>query len=94
MSIPNIPGYTTADGGTALSAVWSPPTGGYPLTLWPARRLDGIDSSPSGWVVVEEQFFTPSEHGGRGCVPVEAGSEGDALTDTTWIGRDLGDFSV
>ena len=25
---------------------------------------------------------------------VEAGSEGDALTDTTWIGRDLGDFSV
>ncbi|MBB1500013.1 hypothetical protein H5397_00955 [Propioniciclava sp. MC1683] len=94
MSIPYIPGYTTADGGTSLSAMWSPPTGGYPPTLWPARRLDDIDSSPSGWVVVEEHFFTPSEHGGRGCVLIEAGREEDALTDTTWIGRDLGGFSV
>ena len=83
MSIPYIPGYTTADGGTSLSAMWSPPTGGYPPTLWPARRLDDIDSSPSGWVVVEEHFFTPSEHGGRGCVLIEAGRKEDALTDTT-----------
>jgi len=94
MSIPQIPGYTIGDGGTSLTTMWSRPVGGYPAALWPSDRLNGIDSSPSGWVVVEEHFFTPSEHGGRGCVLVDAGTEEDALRDTTWIGRELGGFSV
>lgn len=79
VSIPQIPGYTIGDGGTSLTTMWSRPVGGYPAALWPSDRLKGIDSSPSGWVVVEERLFTPSEHGGRGCVLVDAGSEEDAL---------------
>lgn len=94
VSLPQIPGYTTADGDTSLSIIWSRPAGHYPTALWPGHRLNDIDSNPSGWVVVEEHFFTPNEHGGRGCVLVEVGSEGNALSDTTWIGRELGKFSV
>lgn len=93
MSIPQIPGYTASDRGTSLSSQWSRP-GGFPDALWPARRLHDIDSSPSGWVVVEEHFSTPDGHGGRGCVLIQAGNEDAALRDTTWIGGDLGGFSV
>lgn len=94
MSIPQIPGYMTGEGATNLSTIWSRPVGNYPLALWPSDRLTDIDSNPSGWVVVEEHFFNSNEHGGRGCVLVKAGNEEDALSDTTWIGRDLGGFSV
>jgi hypothetical protein len=58
------------------------------------ERLKEIDSNPSGWVVVEEHFYTPDEHGGRSCVLVEASRESEALIDTTWIGLGLGEFSV
>lgn len=94
VSIPQIPGYTPGDSGTGLSTTWDRPVGGYPAALWPVDRLNAIDSNPSGWVVVEEHFHTQDEHGGRGCVLVEAGSDEDALADTTWIGRELGGFSV
>lgn len=94
MSIPQIPGYTPGDGGTNLSTTWGRPVGGYPAALWPGDRLNDIDLNPSGWVVVEEHFYTQNEHGGRGCVLVEAGSDEAALGDTTWIGRELGGFSI
>jgi len=94
VSIPQIPGYTPGDGGTSLSTTWGRPVGGYPAALWPGDRLNDIDSNPSGWVVVEEHFYTQNEHGGRGCVLVKAGSDEAALGDTTWIGRELGGFST
>ncbi|SLI61901.1 Uncharacterised protein [Mycobacteroides abscessus subsp. bolletii] len=93
MSIPQIPGYTKRTGETRLSAVWNRPDGSYPDVLWPINHLGNIDSNPSGWVTVEEHFFTPEQHGGRGCVLVRVGDEAQALRDTTWIGRDLGKFS-
>ena len=92
--IPQIPGYSGGDQNTNLSSLWDRPAGGFPEALWPTPRLADIDPSPNGWLVVEEHFFAPEEHGGRGCVFVAAGSEEAALEDTTWVGRELGDFSV
>lgn len=93
MSFPRIPGYTSSTG-TRLSTIWNRPAGDYPAALWPHARLADIDANPSGWLVVEEHVSAPHGRGGRGCVLVEAGNEAVALTDTVWIGRDLGDFGV
>lgn len=80
--------------GANLSTLWSRPPGEYPTSLWPIDRLGEIEPNPVGWIVVDEHFFTPAEHGSRGCVLVDAGNEATALEDTTWIGRGLGEFSV
>jgi hypothetical protein len=92
--MPQIPGYTTGDSESSLATLWARPAGDLPTALWPGRRLLDVDSSPTGWAVVVEHFFTPDEHGGRGCVLVEAGNERAALDETAWIGRELGDFGV
>ena len=52
VSVPQIPGYTASGDGSNLLSLWSQPVGAYPEALWPRRRLNDIDSSPSGWVAV------------------------------------------
>jgi hypothetical protein len=94
VSVPQIPGYTASRGETNLLSLWGQPEGAYPKALWPRRHLNDIDPNPSGWVTVDEHFFTKDEHGGRGCVLVDVGSEDAALRDTSWTGRDLGEFNV
>ncbi|MDM3973782.1 hypothetical protein QRB36_06345 [Mycobacterium marseillense] len=94
VSFPRIPGFTTGGSATNLFGLWDRPVGDYPAVLWPRGRLTDIESSPSGWVTVEEHFHTPYEHGGRGCVLVDRDCHSDALRGTSWLGRDLGTFSV
>jgi hypothetical protein len=94
VSVPQIPGYTATGDETNLFSLWKQPAGAYPEALWPRRRLIDIESNPSGWVTVEEHFFAPHEHGGRGCVLVDFGRHDGALRDTSWLGHDLGKFSV
>jgi hypothetical protein len=95
VSFPRIPGFTAAgDDGFNLSNAWDRPEGVYPEALWPRQRLGEIESNPSGWVTLEQHFFTQQEHGGRGCVLIDVSDHVNALRDTSWLGRDLGEFCV
>ncbi|WP_345207812.1 hypothetical protein [Fodinibacter luteus] len=94
MSIPVIPGYTAGPERTNLATSWKRPPGEYPEQLWPQDYLVGIDPDPSSWLVVEENAHGVANQCGRGCVLIHQGREDSALADTTWVGRDLGDFGV
>jgi hypothetical protein len=93
VSVPQIPGFT-ASTDTNLLSLWQQPAGAYPSALWPRRRLIDIESNPSGWVTLEEYFFAEEEHGGRGCVVIDLDCNDRALSDTSWLARDLGSFTV
>lgn len=94
MSIPNIPGHLGHRDELSLDDVWRKSADGFPVELWPSRILKQISRNPTSWITVEENFFTPEEHGGAGCVLVRTDQLAAALSDTTWIGRELGDFGV
>lgn len=94
MSIPVIPGYTNGPDGIRLLDLWPRPEGCYPDELWPIDVLESVTPEPTGWLTVCEHFFTEERHGGRGCVLVAPEHGKAALGDTSWIGRDLGGFSV
>lgn len=92
--MPSIPGYLEPPRRGTLADLWPRPAGGYPDELWLADDLRSVAESPSGWLVVEEHFFTDAKHGGRGCVLVHVQQSATALGETTWIGRDLGNVGV
>src|SRR5690554_4548623 len=92
--MPKIPGYIGPVSAGSLAEIWQEPSGPIPKQLWPARRLNQILRNPTSWVTIEENFYTPEEHGGAGCVLVPASQVDAALRNTTWIGSDLGDFGV
>lgn len=94
VSIPVIPGYTNGPAGTRLFDLWPRPEGDFPDELWPVDVLESVTPEPTGWLTVCEHFFTGDRHGGRGCVLVTPEHGEAALGDTSWIGRDLGGFSV
>ena len=93
MSMPFIPGYTQPPT-PSLADLWSEPNG-VPSGLWPAEHLREASPNPSGWLTVEEHFYTEAEHGGCGCVLVVANDSDVALSGrTSWIGRDLGNVGI
>jgi hypothetical protein len=94
MSIPSIPGYLEPPQGGTLADLWPRPAGNFPDELWPADDLRRVSRSPSGWLIIEEHFFTDAKHGGTGCVLVKPEESAAALKETTWIGRDLGEVGI
>jgi hypothetical protein len=94
VSIPVIPGYIDGPTGTRLLDLWQRPDGDFPDELWPVDVLETVTPDPTGWLIVCEHYFTEDSHGGRGCVLVAPEHRGDALASTSWIGHDLGQFSV
>jgi hypothetical protein len=94
MSMPSIPGFIERPGTVTLANLWPRPAGDFPDELWPLGDLATVTSKLTGWLTVDEHFFTDGKHGGVGCVLVDPGRSEDALTDTTWIGRDLGNVSI
>lgn len=92
--MPVIPGYTDTPRETRLVDLWQRPEGDFPSELWPIDLLETVTPNPTGWLTVCEHFFTKEQHGGRGCVLVADQQGHLVLGDTSWIGRDLGDFSV
>lgn len=94
MSIPVIPGYIDGPTPTRLLDLWQRPVGEYPDELWPTTVLGAVTPDPTGWLTVCEHYTTPTGHGGQGCVLVVPDDGAAALTDTGWLGHDLGNFSV
>ncbi len=94
MSTPSIPGFTEPPLTATLADLWERPSQPFPDPLWPIKELRRITRDPTGWLRVVEHFFTEEMHGGRGCVLVPSDGAGDALTETTWIGRDLGQVGI
>lgn len=90
MSTPSIPGYTEPPSRDTLADLWAKPAGSFPKELWPASDLRSVSPDPSGWLIIEEHYFTEKKHGGRGCVLVCPEDTAAALHRTDWIGRDLG----
>lgn len=89
-----IPGYIEGPAGIRLLGLWPRPDGDFPDELWPMDVLESVTPDPTAWLTVCEHFFTEDSHGGRGCVLVAPEHGRDALAGTSWIGRDLGGFSV
>lgn len=94
MSIPIIPGYIDGPQPARLADLWARPDGDFPDELWPLEVLGSVMPEPTGWLTVCEHFFTDYAHGGRGCVLVTQEHGQQAVADTTWIGRELGQFGV
>jgi hypothetical protein len=94
MSMPSIPGYIGRPKRDTLADLWQRPAGDYPSELWLEDDLRTVTANPTGWLVVEEHFFTDAKHGGRGCVLIDSEQAAAALESTTWLGRDLGKFGV
>jgi hypothetical protein len=94
MSVPLIPGYIERPEGATLADLWRRPAGDFPDELWPVDDLRTVSDGPSGWLVIEERFFTEAKHGWTGCVLVHADQSAAALKETTWIGRDLGKVGI
>ncbi|MGH3871310.1 MAG: hypothetical protein ACRDSR_07310 [Pseudonocardiaceae bacterium] len=94
MSTPSIPGYIERPKRDTLADLWQRPIGDYPSELWLEGDLRTITANPTGWLVIEEHFFTDAKHGGRGCVLINSEQAAAALEKTTWLGRDLGKFGV
>lgn len=94
MSIPRIPGFTGRREDGTLGDLWASPDGDFPEELWPGDVLASISSRPTGWLVVEEHFFTKERHGGTGCVLCAPRDADAALEHDSWIGRDLGEVGV
>lgn len=92
--MPSIPGYLEPPRTDTLADLWPKPAGDYPAALWPLGDLHAVTRNPSGWLVVEEHYFTESKHGGRGCVLVDAEQASEALETTALAGRDLGKVSI
>lgn len=91
MSVPIIPGFGDRPSPVRLSEQWAAPTSDYPTDLWPKGQLASIDPNPTGWLTVSQHYYSEESHGGTGCVLVQTDSEAEAIADTTWIGRDLGE---
>jgi hypothetical protein len=53
-----------------------------------------VSNNPSGWLTIEEHFFTDAKHGGTGCILVRPEQSISALQETSWIGQELGTASV
>lgn len=94
MSIPSIPGFLESTSDTSLADLWSRPEGNFPSSLWPQESLVTISPDPSGWLEIESHTFTSAKHGGRSCILVTPSNAADALSGTSWIGRDLGNVGV
>jgi hypothetical protein len=94
MSVPRIPGFTTELPQGRLIELWSAPDGDYPAELWPSKYLGMVNPNPTDWLLVSHEFRSPAEQGGTGCVLVEPAHELEAIADTSWIGRDLGESWV
>lgn len=95
MSTPIVPGYIEPTGPESLLDLWPAPSGGYPDELWPTEILRSVVPEPTGWLTVCEHYFTPEEHGGRGCVLTAPGDVPTVLrAGPGWVGRGLGTFSV
>jgi hypothetical protein len=94
MSIPVIPGYIEGPKSDRLSELWARPDGAFPDDLWPVEILESVTPEPTGWLTVCEHFFTEEAHGGRGCVLVASDHRNEAIADTSWIGRGLGEFGT
>jgi hypothetical protein len=92
--MPSIPGYIGPSTGSTLADLWQTPAGNFPIELWPIDDLRRVSSSPTGWLVVEEHYFTAEKHGGTGCVLIKPEQATVALNDTTWVGQDLGNVSI
>jgi hypothetical protein len=92
--MPMIPGYTDGPRGDTLADFWQRPAGDYPSELWLDDDMRTVTPNPTGWLVIEEHFFTEGKHGGRGCVLVGSDQAAAALDSTSWLGRDLGKFGV
>jgi hypothetical protein len=94
MSIPRIPGFT--DEGPSLDKLWTKPAGKYPEQLWPKSTLREIRPHPTGWIIVaksqRESTIDPGE--GVRSVLVDPDSLADALSEDSWVGSDLGSFSI
>lgn len=89
-----IPGYIHDTFTNTLADDWPKPAAELPARLWPAQALYSISPDPMGWLTVEEQYFTPNEQGGKGCVLISPENHASALQDTSWIGRTLGNVGV
>jgi hypothetical protein len=94
MSVPSIPGFIERPRAVTLADLWPRPAGDFPDELWPLGDLGTVTNGPIGWLTVEEHFFTDGKHGGAGCVLVDSGRSEEALTETAWIGRDVGNVSI
>jgi hypothetical protein len=94
MSRPSIPGYLEPPQRGTLAELWPRPSGAFPDELWPVENLRMVSKNPSGWLTVEEHFFTKAKHGGTGCVLIKPEQSDAALRDTSWIDPDLGKVSV
>jgi hypothetical protein len=94
VSTPIVPGYLDELPPTRLVDLWPRPPGDYPDELWPLDVLELVVPEPTGWLTVCEHYSTERRHGGRGCVLTASEGVAAALTDTAWIGHDLGTFSV
>jgi hypothetical protein len=94
MSMPIVPGFLGGPRSTRLVDLWHRPPGDYPDELWPVDVLSAVTPEPTEWLKVCEHYFTKQRHGGTGCVLVAPENGDVAIADTSWIGRDLGTFSV
>src|SRR5690348_6715226 len=94
MSVPSIPGYLERQAHNTLADLWPRPVGAFPDELWPIDYLRIVSNNPSGWLTVEEHFFTDAKHGGTGCILVRPEQPAEALQETSWIGQELGTASV
>jgi hypothetical protein len=74
--------------------MWPKPDGDFPVALWPAERLRTVTNNPTGWLTIAEYFFTENIHGGTGCVLIDPAHSAAALSDTSWVGRDLGEVTI
>jgi hypothetical protein len=94
MSVPSIPGYLERPAHGTLADLWPRPVGAFPDELWPIDYLRTVSNNPSGWLTIEEHFFTDAKHGGTGCILVRPEQSISALQETSWIGQELGTASV
>lgn len=94
MSIPFIPGYHSPRKGETLFDLWEKPGGDYPTELWPTEALQAVSANPEGWLIVASSNYSERRHGGVNCVLIDPECTSNALADSTWIGRDLGETSV
>ncbi|MGD9986337.1 hypothetical protein [Pseudonocardia sp.] len=94
MSIPYVPGYHSQSLKASLYDLWPRPAGDLPRELWPAAELQEVTKTPEGWLTVSSHSFSNDFHGGVNAVLVEPGKIHEALADSAWVGRDLGDVMI
>jgi hypothetical protein len=89
-----IPGYHEPPKTGSLFDLWPQPAGDLPDELWPGAVLKTIVPSPGAWLTVASHEYNEAQHGGVHSLLIDPESATQAIDDTSWIGRYIGETVI